>query len=144
MAIRQIREEGDEILKKKSREVEVIDDKIRELLDDMYETMKASNDGIGLAAPQVGILKRVVVIDLTQEDGEFYKLINPSWSLWPTSQNCFVERTSGGGNGNAQAQNKWIRDNTICYVGDGDIEIITFVGGESKITTSTCSPNWSK
>lgn len=75
---------------------------------------------------------------------KFYKLINPSWSLWPTSQNCFEERTSGGGNGNAQAQNKWIRDNTICYVGDGDIEIITFVGGESKITTSTCSPNWNK
>lgn len=77
MAIRQIREEGDPLLRKKSREVTEIDDRIKQLLDDMCDTLKASNDGIGLAAPQVGILKRVVVIDLTQEDGEFYKLINP-------------------------------------------------------------------
>ena len=78
MAQRQIREVGDELLRKKSREVEVVDDKIRELLDDMYETMKASNDGIGLAAPQVGVLKRLVVIDLGEEgDGKIYKLVNP-------------------------------------------------------------------
>ena len=78
MAQRQIREVGDDLLRKKSREVEVVDDKIRELLDDMYETMKASNDGIGLAAPQVGVLKRLVVIDLGEEgDGRIYKLVNP-------------------------------------------------------------------
>lgn len=78
MALRQIREVGDDLLRKKSREVEVVDDKIRELLDDMYETMKASNDGIGLAAPQVGVLKRLVVIDLGEEgDGKIYKLVNP-------------------------------------------------------------------
>ena len=64
MAQRQIREVGDDLLRKKSREVEVVDDKIRQLLDDMYDTLKASNDGIGLAAPQVGVLKRVIVIDL--------------------------------------------------------------------------------
>lgn len=56
VAIRQIREYGDEILRKKSREVDVVDDKIRELLDDMLETMHKYN-GVGLAAPQVGILK---------------------------------------------------------------------------------------
>ena len=78
MAQRQIREVGDDLLRKRSREVEVVDDKIRELLDDMYETMKASNDGIGLAAPQVGVLKRLVVIDLGEEgDGRIYKLVNP-------------------------------------------------------------------
>ena len=78
MALRQIREVGDDLLRKRSREVEVVDDKIRELLDDMYETMKASNDGIGLAAPQVGVLKRLVVIDLGEEgDGKIYKLVNP-------------------------------------------------------------------
>lgn len=78
MAQRQIREVGDDLLRKRSREVEVVDDKIRELLDDMYETMKASNDGIGLAAPQVGVLKRLVVVDLGEEgDGKIYKLVNP-------------------------------------------------------------------
>ena len=78
MAQRQIREVGDDLLRKRSREVEVVDDKIRELLNDMYETMKASNDGIGLAAPQVGVLKRLVVIDLGEEgDGKIYKLVNP-------------------------------------------------------------------
>ena len=75
MAIRNIREEGDEILKKKSREVEVIDDKIRELLDDMVETMHKYN-GVGLAAVQVGILKRIIVIDLYDEKGPI-KLVNP-------------------------------------------------------------------
>ena len=78
MAIRSIREEGDPILRKKSREVEVIDDKILQLLDDMLETLHTSKDGIGLAAPQVGILKRVIVIDLSEEGGDGpFKLINP-------------------------------------------------------------------
>lgn len=77
MALRQIRKVGDEILRKKSRVVEKIDDRIIELLNDMHETLKASDDGIGLAAPQIGILKRLVVIDLSEEDGEIYKLINP-------------------------------------------------------------------
>ena len=77
MALRQIREVGDDLLRKKSRTIEVVDDKIREILDDMHETLKASKDGIGLAAPQVGILKRLVVIDLSAEDGEIYKLVNP-------------------------------------------------------------------
>ncbi len=75
MAIRNIREEGDEILKKKSRPVEVIDDKIKELLQDMVETMH-KYDGVGLAAVQVGILKRVIVIDLYDETGPI-KLVNP-------------------------------------------------------------------
>ena len=63
MAVRIVREDGDEILRKRSKEVEVVDDKIRELLDDMVETLHKYN-GVGLAAPQVGILKRVIVIDL--------------------------------------------------------------------------------
>lgn len=75
MAIRVIRENGDEILRKKSREVEVVDDKIRELLDDMLETMHKYN-GVGLAAPQVGVLKRVIVIDL-YDGNEPLKLVNP-------------------------------------------------------------------
>ncbi len=75
MAIRNIREEGDEILKKKSREIEEIDDRILELLDDMVETMHKYN-GVGLAAVQVGVLKRAIVIDLYDDKGPI-KLINP-------------------------------------------------------------------
>lgn len=67
MAIRTIREEGDEILKKTSREVDEVTDKIRELLNDMVETMHKYN-GVGLAAVQVGVLKRVIVIDLYDEN----------------------------------------------------------------------------
>ena len=76
MAIRNIRQEGDEILKKKSREVEVVDDKIRELMDDMVETMH-KYEGVGLAAVQVGILKRVIVIDIYDENTPIIKLANP-------------------------------------------------------------------
>lgn len=75
MAIRNIRLEKDEILKKKSREVENIDDRIQTLIDDMIETMYKYN-GVGLSAVQVGVLKRVVVIDI--DDGEGVRvLINP-------------------------------------------------------------------
>ncbi|WP_288054047.1 peptide deformylase, partial [Caloranaerobacter azorensis] len=73
MAIRQLRYVGDPILRKKSREVTEINDRIKILLDDMLETMY-KNDGVGLAAPQVGILKRVVVIDIGEGP---IKLINP-------------------------------------------------------------------
>lgn len=75
MAIRNIREENDEILRKKSREVEVVDDKIRILIEDMIETMHKYN-GLGLAAPQVGILKRVIVIDLYDDNGPM-AFVNP-------------------------------------------------------------------
>ena len=75
MAIRQIRLENDEILRKRSRKVEEVDDRIKELLDDMIDTMHEYN-GVGLAGPQVGILKRVIVIDLY--DGNLpLKLVNP-------------------------------------------------------------------
>ncbi len=75
MAIRNLRLEGDEILKKKSREVEKIDEKIQILIDDMIETMHQYN-GVGLAAVQVGILKKVIVIDLYDDHGPIV-LINP-------------------------------------------------------------------
>ncbi len=75
MAIRNLRYEGDEILNKKSREVEVIDDKLQTLIDDMIETMHKYN-GVGLAAVQVGILKRVITIDLYDDKGPIV-MINP-------------------------------------------------------------------
>ncbi len=73
MAIREIRIKGDEILYKNCKTVKSFDKKLHILLDDMYETMQQHN-GVGLAAPQVGILKRVVVIDTG--DGKI-ELINP-------------------------------------------------------------------
>lgn len=75
MAIRKLRYEGDKILKKKSREVEQIDDRMQELIDDMIETMHKYN-GVGLAAVQVGILKRLLVIDLYDDTGVIV-MINP-------------------------------------------------------------------
>lgn len=73
MALRQLRYEGDTVLRKKSRKVEKIDERIKTLISDMEETMR-KEDGVGLAAPQVGVLKRVVVIDVGEG---FIKLINP-------------------------------------------------------------------
>jgi len=73
MAIRTIRELGDDVLRKKCRVVEEIDDRILVLLDDMADTLYDSN-GVGLAAPQVGVLKRIAVIDVG--DG-LIELINP-------------------------------------------------------------------
>jgi len=73
MALRQIRLFNDEILRKKSKIVDVVDDKIRQILNDMADTMYYKNGG-GLAAPQIGILKRLVVIDMGQG---LIKLVNP-------------------------------------------------------------------
>ncbi len=75
MAIRQIRLFDDEILRKKSKVVEVIDERIRQVLDDMADTMYNTENGGGLAAPQIGILKRLVVIDMGQG---LIKLVNPT------------------------------------------------------------------
>ena len=73
MALRQIKFFDDEILRKKSKIVDVIDDKIRQILNDMADTMYAEHGG-GLAAPQIGILKRLVVVDMGQG---LIKLVNP-------------------------------------------------------------------
>lgn len=74
MAIRNIREIGDEVLAKKCKDVKEVTPRIRELIADMFDTMYEAY-GVGLAAPQVGILKRIVVIDVTGENP--YVLINP-------------------------------------------------------------------
>lgn len=73
MALRKVVEIGDPILNKKCRPIEKFDDKLSKLIDDMFETMYAAN-GVGLAGPQVGMLKRVVVIDVG--DGPM-ELVNP-------------------------------------------------------------------
>lgn len=75
MAIRTIRTDEDPVLRKNSRPVEEVNDKIKELINDMIETMYDA-DGVGLAAPQVGILKRVIVIDIYDDTGVKI-LVNP-------------------------------------------------------------------
>lgn len=74
MAVREVREIGDPILNKICKEVKEVNERTLELIDDMFETMYETN-GVGLAAPQVGILKRIVVIDTTGEDPVV--MINP-------------------------------------------------------------------
>ncbi|MDD6806284.1 MAG: peptide deformylase [Lachnospiraceae bacterium] len=74
MAIREIREMGDNILNTVCKEVKEVTPRTKDLIDDMFDTMYEAN-GVGLAAPQVGILKRIVVIDVTGEDPIL--MINP-------------------------------------------------------------------
>lgn len=76
MAIRNLRYDGDMILYKESKRVEVFDEYLKQMVEDMFETMYKYN-GVGLAAPQIGILKRVLVID-TGEEGEKLEMINPT------------------------------------------------------------------
>ena len=73
MALRNIVCEGDEILRKRAKEVTEINDHIRMILDDMLETMR-EKDGSGIAAPQVGILKRMFIAEF---EGQLIELINP-------------------------------------------------------------------
>ena len=74
MALRNIVLEGDPILRKKCREVDKVDDRIRTILDDMVETMKDAN-GVGLAAPQIGMMRRMFVAE--PQPGELYYFVNP-------------------------------------------------------------------
>lgn len=76
MALRNIRQMGDPVLEKKAKEIKEMTPKIRELIDDMLDTMYEAQ-GVGLAAPQVGMLKRLVVIDCSPEGENPIILINP-------------------------------------------------------------------
>ncbi len=78
MALRQIRVDGDDILRKKCKEVKEMNERTETLIDDMLETMYDAA-GVGLAAPQVGVLKRIVVIDVDYENpyDNPYVMINP-------------------------------------------------------------------
>ncbi|NLN64907.1 MAG: peptide deformylase [Clostridiaceae bacterium] len=86
MAIREIRKKGDEILRKICKPVSAVNEKVRELLDDMLDTMYEA-DGVGLAAPQVGIMRRIVVIDVGEGPVE---LINPE-KIEESGEQLYVE-----------------------------------------------------
>ena len=75
MGIYRIVTKEDELLRKKSKKVNTVDDKIKKIIDDMFDTMYSSETGVGLAAPQIGILKQIIVIDTDEE--EPFALINP-------------------------------------------------------------------
>lgn len=85
MALRQLRYNEDPILRKKCKNVLVVDDRIRDILSDMAETMYATGNGVGLAANQIGLLKRLVVIDMG--DG-LIKLVNPRIISASGTQDC--------------------------------------------------------
>ena len=76
MAIRTIREWPDELLKKTCKPVKEMTPRLKELVQDMIETMHEAS-GVGLAAPQVGILKRIFVVDISEEGNEPYVCVNP-------------------------------------------------------------------
>ena len=76
MALRNIREMGDSVLEKKAKVIKEVTPRIRALAQDMLETMYDAG-GVGLAAPQVGILKRMIVIDISEEQNEPYTMLNP-------------------------------------------------------------------
>ncbi len=78
MAIRNIVTEEDPVLRKRSREIKEIDDRIKELAQDMIDTLNETSNGIGLAAPQIGVLKRIFIIDMREdENSEPIIFINP-------------------------------------------------------------------
>ena len=77
MALRNIREYGDDVLERSCKEVKEVTPRVRELVEDMLETMYNAN-GVGLAAPQVGVLKRIVVIDVSPDGDDPLIMINPT------------------------------------------------------------------
>lgn len=85
MAVRKLRYGGDEILRKQCKEVTVVDDRIRLLLDDMMDTLHEMENGAALAANQVGLLRRLIVIDY---EGRYLKLVNPKIIRSSGEQNC--------------------------------------------------------
>ncbi|MBQ8171074.1 MAG: peptide deformylase [Oscillospiraceae bacterium] len=85
MAKREIVKFGEDVLRQKCEEVTEFNEELWELLDDMYDTMMEAN-GVGLAAPQVGVLKRVVVIDVDDDNGTI-ELINPVITRMTGKQN---------------------------------------------------------
>lgn len=85
MAVRKLRYNNDEILRKKCKTIDVVDDKIRQILDDMMDTLHETENGAALAANQVGLLKRLVIIDYC---GNYLKLVNPEIISSSGTQEC--------------------------------------------------------
>lgn len=80
MTVKEVLQYGNKTLKRVSRKIEKIDDIILDIIKDLKDTLYSNDDGIGLAAPQIGILKRIIIIDLRREDSKPIVLINPKIS----------------------------------------------------------------
>lgn len=76
MAVLPIRLLGEEVLRRRADDVAEVDDEVRRLIDDMFETMRDA-EGVGLAAPQVGVSRRIIVIDVHEEGTPPFALVNP-------------------------------------------------------------------
>ena len=130
MAIRKIRYDGDDILRKKCKPVEKMTGRIDTLIDDMFDTMYEAN-GVGLAAPQVGVLKRIVVIDVC--DGNPLALINPviisSDGEQEGEEGCL---SLPGLSGNVKRPN-----HVVCKALDRNMKEIT-VEGEELLARAIC------
>lgn len=130
MAIRKIRLDGDDVLRKECKPVEKMTPRIQTLIDDMFDTMYEAN-GVGLAAPQVGILKRLVVIDIC--DGNPLTLINPVITEYDGEQEGDEGCLSLPG-----LVGTVIRPNhVICKAYDRDMNEIT-VEGEGLLARAIC------
>ena len=106
MATRQVRIIGDEILRKASKPVKEVTPRIKDLIADMFETMYEAN-GVGLAAPQVGILKQIVVLDV--DDGNQYVLINPQILETEGSQTGYEGCLSVPGKSGIVTRPSWVK-----------------------------------
>lgn len=106
MATRQVRIIGDEILRKASKPVKEVTPRIKDLIADMFETMYEAN-GVGLAAPQVGILKQIVVVDV--DDGNQYVLINPQILETEGSQTGYEGCLSVPGKSGIVTRPNWVK-----------------------------------
>lgn len=132
MAIRTIREIGDPILNKKCKEVKEMTDRIRTLIADMKETMYEAN-GVGLAAPQVGVLKRIVVIDCSEERNEMHVLVNPVITFSEGEQTGMEGCLSVPGKVGEVTR----PDHVICHALDEDMNEIE-LEGEGLLARAIC------
>ena len=128
MAIRNIRLDGDDILRKTCRPVTKMDDRTLTLIDDMFDTMYEAN-GVGLAAPQVGILKRIVVIDVCDD--------NPLCLINPEIIEADGEQT--GEEGCLSLPGKFVTRpmHVVCKAYDENMEEFT-VEGEGLLARAIC------
>ena len=124
MALRQIVKEGDSVLTKKCRPVVKFDDRLADLIDDMIETLHKA-EGVGLAAPQVGILRRVVVIDVGEGPIE---LVNPKIIAYSgkqeTLEGCAIDYADGA----------FMNEDLYAVKGTSYIKIATLATATSEIT----------
>ncbi len=130
MALRQIRYEGDDILRKHCKEVKEMTARTVQLIDDMFETMYEAN-GVGLAAPQVGILKRIVVIDVDDE--------NPLVLINPVIESVDGEQTGDEGCLSLPGKTAKVKrpEHVICRAFDEDMQEIT-VEGTGLLARAIC------